>query len=426
MCGTETNTFEIEVLAHRAASAEIKIKKVQKRAKRLGQVFEYTRSGQYIVERDYLQTINYVDCTRDENNRKVYKIEVVKFIITGTAPKVDGWEFLAKIEHQKVDSSYMNIITKSPYAKEVATTEYRTCKPDCDHCHKNRARKITYIVHNEEKNETLQVGKSCLRDFTGIDKPENILSCFEYDKLVRELSDSFNMDFYIDLEKLVAYTYAIMDSETKGRFVSKKQAQINESLTPTSTLVTLMFTYENNQDVINFKRDIVKLVDENPEYIAKAKGAIDWIRANQDDVSEYIWNLKAIFSVDILMNIWQVGLAASLVIAHDSSLKKDIVRVNLNKSNFVGNKGDKQKDVEVTYIGCKDFGYNRYNGECVHLYEFLDNQGNILAWKTDIYLPGRIELAKGNKYLMSGTVSKHNTFNDIKSTWMNRCKFKEL
>ena len=96
--------------------------------------------------------------------RKFYLYE-----IEGLA-KINGWEFLAKIQHLNGGN-----LIHSAKPDTFIDPIYRTRKPVCDHCNSNRNRKDTYLVRNG-LGEVKQVGKSCLKAFTGGFSAESIAS----------------------------------------------------------------------------------------------------------------------------------------------------------------------------------------------------------------------------------------------------------
>jgi hypothetical protein len=116
-------------------------------------------------------------------------------ILSGGTPKVEGFHFLASIEHtpagnlvKKVPvlSAQMRGRRHGPEDKAAEALEaidvekYRSVDPVCDHCGLIRSRKDTYLVYNNETGEIKQVGRTCLRDYTGADNPEAIVKFLEH------------------------------------------------------------------------------------------------------------------------------------------------------------------------------------------------------------------------------------------------------
>jgi hypothetical protein len=116
-------------------------------------------------------------------------------ILSGGTPKVEGFHFLASIEHtpagnlvKKVpvlSAQMRGLVASGPEDKArealeaIDVTKYRTVDPTCDHCGLIRSRKDTYLVYNDATGEIKQVGRTCLRDYTGADNPEAIVKFLE-------------------------------------------------------------------------------------------------------------------------------------------------------------------------------------------------------------------------------------------------------
>ena len=77
--------------------------------------------------------------------------------------KINDWTFVGTIEH----GSSGNIIRSFDTSLEgKIPSKYRTIGQECEHCHKIRDRKDTYLVYNDKTNEFKQVGKTCLMGYT--------------------------------------------------------------------------------------------------------------------------------------------------------------------------------------------------------------------------------------------------------------------
>lgn len=91
-------------------------------------------------------------------------IRLIHLNVEGTAPKFNGWTFLATIDHTPEG----NVIRAVP-GFEVPD-DYRDKAPCCDHCKTNRMRRDTYVVQHQD-GRTLQVGSNCMQDFLGYEHP---------------------------------------------------------------------------------------------------------------------------------------------------------------------------------------------------------------------------------------------------------------
>ena len=80
-----------------------------------------------------------------------------------TVYAVPGWEFVGTIEHHEP----LNII-RTINDGFVVPERYKTCGPECEHCYTIRDRKDTYLVRSTDTGDYKQVGKSCLKAYTGL------------------------------------------------------------------------------------------------------------------------------------------------------------------------------------------------------------------------------------------------------------------
>ena len=91
--------------------------------------------------------------------------------VTGTAPKLEGWDFIGTIDHNRDDSGKVVNLLRNVPGKSIPH-KYHDVGTNCDHCGKNIYRKDTFIV--EKDGDTKQVGRSCLKDFLGHKNPEQV------------------------------------------------------------------------------------------------------------------------------------------------------------------------------------------------------------------------------------------------------------
>ena len=111
---------------------------------------------------EHIEEVTFHDYWGDDREVRTWK-ELVRFIdveVEGTAI-VNGWQFAASLEY----TDKGNIIS-GVEGIEIPERYYK-CAPWCEHCKTARDRKYSFIVRNTESGEFKQVGKACLKDFTG-------------------------------------------------------------------------------------------------------------------------------------------------------------------------------------------------------------------------------------------------------------------
>lgn len=88
-------------------------------------------------------------------------VEVFDLTIDGDEIRKDGYTVVAKIEHLEGG----NVV--NAFGADVKPA-WRTASCNCEHCGTLRDRRLTFIVRHEDGSEK-QVGRSCLKDYCGID-----------------------------------------------------------------------------------------------------------------------------------------------------------------------------------------------------------------------------------------------------------------
>jgi len=151
--------MERTVYAGMVGDVTKRLDRIAKKAARYGVPFSYSVGEEHpqevaVYAVDYVNHVQYVD--------KTYTVAAVDITIECEGfVKANGWRVLARIEHGDAG----NIVTGFMGA-EIDPAWY-TVASRCDHCGTNRARSVTFMVEHEN-GERRQVGRSCLKDYTGI------------------------------------------------------------------------------------------------------------------------------------------------------------------------------------------------------------------------------------------------------------------
>ena len=114
--------------------------------------------------------------------------------IKGEPPHVEGYEFIARLEHTPEG----NFIYTSPHSSVPnLPSEFKTVNQHCDVCHTNRDRNDTFVVKMEKDDPTrfpdkkvgdlLIIGRNCLARFlpgisvSGLIAYTNMIEATQYD-----------------------------------------------------------------------------------------------------------------------------------------------------------------------------------------------------------------------------------------------------
>ena len=122
----------------------------------------------------YAKKIPVYEVGYDFANHEYYKdlirtslVEVFDVDITGDMVRRDGYSILASVEHLD-GGNIVNAFGGNDVKMEWINSDCR-----CEHCKTDRVRRWTYIVREDATGSEMQVGKSCLKDYCGID-PQGI------------------------------------------------------------------------------------------------------------------------------------------------------------------------------------------------------------------------------------------------------------
>ncbi len=350
--------------------------------------------------------------------RRFYHIE-----IRGEAPKLNGWEFVATIQH--LDGE--NILAAIPTYEGTIPKVYRTRGPEhCDHCHKRIRRNDTYVVQHDS-GAFQQVGKNCLRDFTGHDNPQALAS---YAELLLGLgtlcSGAEDDDFFAgsgyckplyDLDRFLVETACVI--RLQG-WVSRGKAREDDKQATADLVVQAFHSPSPLQDewLRNFLEKFV--VEDNDRTAADASR--EWARdlsqdprqsPKQED-NDYLANIRVLARQEVI-EVRHTGLAASIVSSYQRKQRKDAEdkeRAKRPQSHHFGTL--KKRDTYVlTVVSMTSFEGHYGLTTCVR---FVDSEGNEATW----FASGGCDLEEGRTYQVKATVKKHDVWKDRQQTVVSR------
>lgn len=381
-----------------------KVVKLNKVADKLGLTPITVRTG----EPEIRPAVGLEMATGPHAGQQVFN-EVVPVFVEGEAPRLNGWAFIATLEHDENGT----LIRRIPnFADEVDLSQYRTATPDnCDHCGYKRRRNDTYIVV-DETGETKQVGSNCLKDFTGHESPQQVARFLEQ---VRDLLEQVSGGGYSEgtltprysLDELMAT--AVMEVR-ENSFVSLRIASETGARATGDAVRTTFFDRLSN----------VKGT-ENPtdEDYRKAVEIVDWVQSlTEDDLAnDYLYNLFTVCKSGTLTDR-QFGIAASGVAAYrrveerrerDEASKRERPTY---ADEFLGEVGGR---IDVTFTVTHTFEQEDRGYGPATKYIMVADTGHKLSWIT-----GTFDLEKGNTYQANFSVKQHYEGKNGKETQVNR------
>lgn len=381
---------------------EKKLKRIENKCKKYGADFHYEVVGEEFKE-----------CVNGNGDKFISKFIIVD--VEGFA-KVNGWEFVASIDHHEEGNVIRNIIDIEIPQK------YWITGPFCEHCNTNRRRKDTFLVHNVETGEFKQVGRSCLRDYTGgydaelaaayIEMHDSLIEGEVYDEGSRFYSGYTSQ--YHDVNKVIKMSKAII---TRMGFVSSQEPDSSKG--EMFLLEELLACGSNKFNEHLIDNGVVRYYEDfnDEKYIQ----AVKEYYVNSDDTTSYMQNMKTIFKSDYCKHR-DYGYIISAVFSYDKAMEKkakreaaEAKRVAENElSKYIGNIGDKVT-LQIKSGSCVASNEDGFGGYS-YLYKFVDVDDNVIMWSTGKWF----EADKVNG--ITGKVKDHREFRDLKQTWITRCK----
>ena len=390
-------------------SLEKKLTKIRNKCAKYGCEFKYERTGEHFEERSF------------KDDRGVVRKEMVKYIdvdVDGRAA-VNGWRFAASLEYTDKGNIISGVGIEIP-------DRYYTCSPWCEHCKTRRDRKSSYIVYNEETGEFKQVGRGCLRDFTGGLSAEAVAQFESWFKEAEEASEfsgfgGWGSSYYNVKDFMVCV------AETIRVFGYVKRDAVG--MLATADLADILFRVENNMRCWGDSRAWREMYDDavdrgfdtkRADSIELAGTVREWI-GKSDRTDNYFHNLKVACALECCERS-AVGLLASAFPAYNRELEYESERREREakekeaaaKSSWMGEVGDKVAfeiaDFRVISSWETQWGWTS-------VYKFVDTDGREATWKTSNYVD---EHCVGGT--IKGSVKELKEYRGIKQTELTRCK----
>lgn len=412
--GTYMNTFRI--LEDNLERLTKKINRIRTKCNKYGCDFYYAEVGEEFAE-----------VTNPETGAK----ETHKYILVeceGTA-KVNGWRFIATLEHH--DNG--NIVRKLIDEVEVPE-KYYTCGPACDHCHSIRHRKDTYLIYNEETKEFKQVGSSCVCDFTNGFSAEAAAAYIAlFDELIQGEApyDSGHVAPYYEVSLVLAHAADIVNH--LGYRPTSWEGPRSEFNTRYQTLCSIQYDRyrpgltPQAEEKIKQYREQFNPDYNSPELAKYVADAMEWVR-NSEDRSDYMHNLKVIVDSEYIQSK-NFGYAVSIIPTYNKYIQKQTEAA--------------KRAAEMTAAHAAEVAGSEFVGEVGQriTIDNLDEISIITSWETEYGITTRYKITDASNHIFMwdssshirddemvevisivGTVKKHDTWNDVKQTWLTRCR----
>lgn len=347
-----------------------------------------------------------------EDNERTYLLHHIIVDPGTTVVKVNGWTFVATIQHTEDGNILRNI------SGDDLPLKYRTASDLCEHCNTNRYRKNTYVLRNDTTGDYKQVGRNCLSDFFGHDA----LMYAERAQYLLDLSDQCgsmedDMGFgggggglnYIRLELYLGH---VAECIAKEGWLSKSKArEQNREMSATAVIA-------NRHMMKDVKYPLYKEVSDESHKLAAE--AIEWAENIEgEEVNEYLHNIRLIAKSGVC-SYKTFGMGASIVSTYQREVVKALElkrRAAMAPSEYVGTEGERGVfHLLVEKVIQCDSAYGT-----TFLHMMSDEKGNRFTW-----FASSAPLDTAKQYVLKGTVKEHKEYKGTKQTVLSRCEEVEL
>jgi len=346
--------------------------------------------------------------------------------LDGKPPQVEGYTFIAKIQHTTGGENILNVAPGSPIKNPPEI--YHTVKGECDVCKEKRERFNTFILQmdkdndekfpDKKKGELIQVGSSCLGRFLpGI----SVNALINYAKLIEDIRQARQTQWEDDdfesgeheysgpnpwkrhaptetLMKYICLVYTV-----RGKYISKSKQQFGEMPTSDEALSTM---FARKPDTYIHKR-----IKENETFLTQAQDlsakVVEWMK--QTDFTKMTTNpewTNFYHSLNVVahaptIDTKNVGYLAAVLSTYNREESKKQQQLPKGQKKYVGTIGQRITfNGKMTYT--KSFP-SQWGRGMVTLYRFEDLDGNNIQW----WSSKSLNLQVGQTYPISGLVKSH-------------------
>jgi hypothetical protein len=388
-----------------------KLDKINRKAEKLGSFgIQYRETGNSKVEERGTGRYHITLESAPEQVEIKAKILLREVEVTGLAPKLNGWTFIATLEHANELGNVLRVVPG--YEGELPKKFRDASAENCDHCHTRRQRNDTYVL-NHENGRWAQVGSTCLKDFLGYNDPHGAARFCEMLFQVGEACQSASQggggsgEYLDDLVDFLAHCNAQI---RHGGFVSRKaEREAAESgqygVRSTASAALYVLHPGMNAKILPWERP----TDEDRAFAVKVA---DWCMAlaarDPNTLNDFMHNLKVATATGYV-GARKAGIAAAAVGAYRRETEpKD----DFSKSRHLGKLGERVEG------NAKLLKIHMFDGQfgTTYLHRFLTEGGNVAVW----FASKSSGMVEGQSYRIKGTVKKHDIRDGIAQTVLSR------
>lgn len=335
--------------------------------------------------------------------------QIVIVAVEGEPVKYGGYTFLARLDHNLDPTGGSNIVYSMP--GESLSEDQRLAGADCNHCGWRRNRKDTFILRKDDDGSFIQVGRTCLKDFFGHDPAEVVRRAQYITKVIDTVTEAgkggeayMTNRRTVDLQTFLAY--AVSCIEVNGWTSGKEAFGDPDRMSTRDQACNSMFRWPYPDP------------DDRPtkEQIETAEKVLEYVLTLDPQRSDFNFNMTQMAKLEII-DYKMTGVAAAMVFCYNRHLEQEADKAappkdDLSGSQFIGSEKDRLT-IDIKILSSKIHGgqFGSY-----YITRMLDAAGNLYvsfgAYKGDV----------DSQATVRGTVKRHQEFNGVKQTILNRVK----
>ncbi len=310
--------------------------------------------------------------------------------------------------------------------------KFRTSENVCEHCHSSRERKNLFVVRNNQTGEFKQVGKSCLKLYTGGLNAETVAYALD---LVTELENAGKIEgSCFASRKWASVDYVL---SVAGMFIGKMGYQKSEdTMLPTSALVRLLVMSEDLAHAKNAVNDLLSRHEANcrlessdlealtaPETMETVEKIKDfWKQETEkpENNSDFYHNIGILLSEKYVSpkNFGILSYLPEGYRRHVEAEKRKEEQSRHPQPAHYGEVGKRYRKIpakQMTLVTSYEtlYGYTE-------IFRIVLQDGGEITWKTSSWVDEKIR--KSENFLVDFTVKSHGEFRGINQTEVSRVK----
>lgn len=392
-----------------------KIAKLNKKAAKLGcEPITYDFLGEHQVEMRHYWKVD------GEERSREYKVPAKVILLHGSAPKLEGFKFIARIEY--LSDRKTTLFHTVPGTDTKIDERFRSLGAGiCEHCKTQRYRKDCFVVEEVATGIQTQVGRQCLADFTGINTPGQIAAKASWLSVYEQLrGDNERMWSDWRAEQIDTLWVLQLTSAAIGKYGWVPKSASSETRCSTASHVVEHFmgwpTDPDEQAVLK----AAAARAEEPEHVERARKVWEWVRGELAEKarSDYELNLVVLVKGE-LAEIKHLGIVCSAVAAWQRATNQKIEYAKkqaalATSEHLTGSIGERKRGMACTVYQVRALEPGQWGPKT--MVKFLTGEGNLLTW----FASGDRQYEVGEEVKIDGTIKQFKEYRGVKETQLSR------